>query len=64
MYHGRKEIPGLSVRKHVEAGDEWVAEAYMKTDYSKLTKKDFEEELKKYMLFKLMNENLVGDVND
>lgn len=64
MYQGRKEIPGLSVRKHVEAGDEWVAEAYMKTDYSKLTKKDFEEELKKYMLFKLMNENLVGDVND
>lgn len=64
MYHGRKEIPGLSVRKHVEAGDEWVAEAYMKTDYSKLTKKDFEEELKKYMLFKLMNENLVGDSND
>lgn len=59
MYHGRKEIPGLSVRKHVEAGDEWVAEAYMKTDYSKLTKKDFEEKLKKYMLFKLMNEDLV-----
>ena len=56
MYHGRKEIPGMSVRKHVGAEDEWVAEAYLVTDLSTLTKEDFEKEIRKYVLFKLAND--------
>jgi hypothetical protein len=40
----------------VTAADEWVAEAYMETDYSTISKADFEHELKKYVVFKIMNE--------
>jgi type I restriction enzyme M protein len=34
-----------------------LPEAYIKTDYSKLTDKDFEKTLKKYALYKYMEEN-------
>ena len=37
--------------------DEALAEAYIETDYSKLTDDDFERTLKKYALFKYMEEN-------
>ncbi|WP_196765110.1 hypothetical protein [Mycobacterium avium] len=35
----------------VTADDEWVAEAYMETDYSKLSKEDFERVLLDYAMF-------------
>lgn len=44
-------------RKLTNLKDEALAEAYIKTDYSKLTDKDFEMTLKKYALFKYMEEN-------
>ena len=52
--------PGRSVKKEVGVNDEWCAEAYMETDYSTITKEDFEAELKKYVLFKTLN----GGEND
>lgn len=55
MYHNQKEVLNYSVLKEVSAADEWCAEAYMETDYSTLTAQDFEEEMKKYVMFKLMN---------
>lgn len=54
-YRNKKEIKVQSIKKHVMAEDEWCAEAYMETDYSKLTQEDFEAELKKYVLFKELN---------
>lgn len=54
-YRNKREIKELSIKKHVTADDEWCAEAYMETDYSKLTEKDFEIEIKKYILFKELN---------
>ncbi|WP_336975104.1 HsdM family class I SAM-dependent methyltransferase [Bacillus thuringiensis] len=60
-YINRKEVPGMCVRQKVTENDEWCAEAYMKTDYSDLNKDDFQRELKKYAMFRLMNEgNLDG----
>ena len=56
MFKNRDEIVGFSVKKEVTAEDEWCAEAYMQTDYSKLTREMFEEQVKKYAIFKLMNE--------
>ena len=50
-FWNKKEIPGLSVKKHVTAKDEWCAEAYMETDYSTLHKEDFEKSVKEYVLF-------------
>ena len=54
-YINKKEISGTSLKKHVTAKDEWCAEAYMETDYSKITKEDFEAEIKKCVLFKELN---------
>jgi len=55
-YRNNKSIAGLSVTQYVTAQDEWCAEAYMETDYSKITQSDFEDVVKKYALFALRND--------
>lgn len=55
-YRNNEVHPGEAVTEYVTAEDEWVAEAYMETDYSKLTKDKFEEVVKNYAVFKLLNE--------
>lgn len=62
-YINKKEIPGFSVKKSVSYDDEWVAEAYMETDYSTLKDEDFEKEIRKYMAYLLEND-LVEDANE
>lgn len=54
IYLNRKEIKGLSLLKEVTAINEWCAEAYMKTDYSKLSEQDFIKELKRYAAFSII----------
>lgn len=54
-FTNRKEISGFSVRKKVTINDEWCAEAYLETDYSDIAEKEFEKELKKYWMFKILN---------
>lgn len=44
------------LKKKIKISDEALAEAYIKTDYSKLSDNDFEKVLKKYSLFKYMDE--------
>ncbi|MDR0560839.1 MAG: hypothetical protein LBG92_11925, partial [Prevotellaceae bacterium] len=51
----RKEEAGFSVNKVVTAYNEWCAEAYMETDYSNLTEKDFEDTVLNYVTFLLNN---------
>lgn len=41
--------------KEVDEKDEWCAEAYMQTDYSGLKLRDYENSVKKFVLFNLMN---------
>jgi type I restriction enzyme M protein len=53
-YHSRAIEPGASVARKVTAADEWCAEAYLETDYSKISKDQFEESLKKYAIFELL----------
>ena len=53
MFRNREVKPGESVMQKVDAEDEWVAEAYMETDYSTLTPADFEKVLLDYALFTL-----------
>ena len=48
-YINRKERAGFSINKVVTAKDEWCAEAYMETDYSKLSKNDFIFSVKQYL---------------
>ncbi len=54
------EKPGVSIKKSVTWEDEWLAEAYVKTDYSKLKQEDFIKNLKDYMAFKIK----FGDLNE
>ena len=59
IYDNLEEVEGLSVRhemsSHIEGKkiiyDEWCAEAYMKTDYSLLTKDDFQRTLNDYLSY-------------
>lgn len=53
LYRNREIHPGEAVTSAVGPEDEWVAEAYMETDYSTLTKADFERTLLDYALFTL-----------
>jgi hypothetical protein len=64
MFRNREVHAGESVTQKVTAADEWCAEAYMETDYSKLTQADFEKELKKYVVFRIMNESGVTGCED
>ncbi len=50
-YKNSKEVPGLSVSKNIEAKDEWLAEAYLETDYSILSEEDFMVVVKKYLTY-------------
>jgi len=54
-YINRKMEVGFSVNKIITADMEWLAEAYMETDYSSLTDADFEDTVLKYTTFLLSN---------
>ncbi|MCL5103833.1 MAG: SAM-dependent methyltransferase [Armatimonadetes bacterium] len=53
-YFNQRVIPGKSCKRAVSYRDEWVAEAYMETDYSLLDRADFEREVKRFALYTLM----------
>ena len=54
-YVNRKQEAGFSVNKVVTADDEWVAEAYMKTDYTNLKDEDFTDTVLNYVSFLFNN---------
>ncbi len=51
LYKNKREVPGLSVMHKVSWNDEWLAEAYMETDYSALTQNDFQKVLNDYLSY-------------
>jgi hypothetical protein len=51
----------IYLRRELSAKDEWLAEAYVETDYSEISEQTFENQLKKYSLYKYMQENDLGD---
>ena len=42
---------GKSAVQKVDGDDEWLCEAYMKTDYTKLTVDDFQKTLNNYLAY-------------
>jgi len=54
-FMNRESVVGLSVLQEVGPADEWCAEAYMETDYSKLGQSDFEESLREYVAYRVKN---------
>ena len=53
MYRNKTVVDGLSAMAEVDGDDEWLCEAYMKTDYSKLTQDDFQNTLNNYLSYKI-----------
>ena len=52
-YLNREKVPQLSVLHPISSTDEWCAEAYMETDYSKLTEADFLKAVRDYAIHRL-----------
>ncbi len=50
-YINRKNTDGLSVTKKIYPEDDWCSEAYMRTDFSNLTKPIFEKSLRNFISF-------------
>ena len=55
MYRNRRVVDGLSAMASVTGDDEWLCEAYMKTDYSKLTEADFQKTVNDYLAYLVKN---------
>ncbi|MCL1808236.1 MAG: SAM-dependent methyltransferase [Clostridiales bacterium] len=51
LYRNRDAEDGLSARQCVKHSDEWLCEAYMKTDYSSLTQADFQKTVNDYLAY-------------
>ncbi len=50
----------MSVNKEVTYKDEWLAEAYMETDYSKLNQNDFQNTINNYLSYLVKK----GEINE
>jgi hypothetical protein len=55
MFRNREVHAGESVMQMVTADDEWCAEAYLETDYSKITQADFEKVVRNYAIFRMIS---------
>ena len=51
LFRNKKVVDGLSATSAVNGDDEWLCEAYMKTDYSKLSQADFQQTLNNYLAY-------------
>ncbi len=60
LYRNRDVVDGLSARACVKHSDEWLCEAYMKTDYSTLTQDDFQKTVNDYLAYLVKT----GEVNE
>lgn len=51
LYRNKDIKVGLTARKCIRHDDEWLCEAYMETDYSKLSINDFEKSINEYLAY-------------
>lgn len=51
LYRNRISKPGISATHKIDGNAEWLCEAYMETDYSKLTQDDFQQTLNDYLAY-------------
>lgn len=60
LYKNKREVPGMSVMHRVTWKDEWLAEAYMETDYDTLTQGDFQKTINDYLSY-LVKEGMINE---
>lgn len=58
LYRNRRSVDGLSATHKVNGDDEWLCEAYMKTDYTKLTEQDFQQTINDYLAYLVKEGNI------
>lgn len=58
LFNNKRVVDGKSSMAVVDGDAEWLCEAYMKTDYSKLTESDFQQTLNNYLAY-LMKEGMI-----
>lgn len=58
LYRNRQSVDGLSAIKKISGSDEWLCEAYMKTDYSTLTEQDFQKTINDYLAYLVKEGNI------
>lgn len=63
LFERKAVVDGKSAVEKVTADDEWLCEAYMKTDYTKLTADDFQCTLNNYLSY-LVKEGHVYEENE
>ncbi len=51
LFERKAVVDGKSAVEKVRANNEWLCEAYMKTDYTKLTSDDFQQTLNNYLSY-------------
>ncbi len=62
-FRNREVHAGECITQYVTHEDEWCAEAYIETDYSKLTAENFEEVVKNYAVFRLLGRTTPSEIN-
>ena len=62
MFRNRETHAGESVMRRVTVEDEWCAEAYMETDYTKISQSDFERTVQQYFVFKALSKHADVDL--
>ena len=60
LYHDHIVKDEMTTYRHVNWNDEWLCEAYMDTDYSKLTDADFEKTITDYPAYLVKSGNING----
>ena len=58
LYREKEVKDGISAKHCVTHKDEWLCEAYMKTDYSKLTEEDFQKTINDYLAYLIKEGNV------
>ncbi len=53
LYRNKTVEAGISAMHAVSGDDEWLCEAYMKTDYNNLSEADFQQTLNNYLAYQL-----------
>lgn len=61
LYKNKKKVAGLSVMKKVSWNDEWLAEAYMETDYTQLSSESFQKVINDYLSYIVKTGDLKND---
>ena len=58
LYRNRQVVDGLSATHKVNGDDEWLCEAYMKTDYSNISEQDFQKTINEYLAYLVKEGNV------